>query len=421
MAVTMRAANHPEFRVAQLPVDFKMIEAKLEELYSLSLNALTLVMVLNRWPLTLHSMLTALHPFVDKKVAVVDPRAGLATLGEDQLAHFDAVITSRYQNLDDLRNESLALARQAGGNSWALVVDSDELVEVQSLVRLRAASVAAMDTSALLVPVFNYVGYGRWATTYSFRMFRLNEPIEYHHHIHESISPSLLRHGLHWQYVDAAIQHLDFLEPVSGKRTRYRALLAEAIAKGRDLAFLKTLYAMECLCSGDDARGVQILDEAIDIAADDTQNSRFGGRDDFPISIKAQYLLERGEFDQAVVLFKHLLEKAEPRVAAEAALGLSNIAWSEGDHADALNWIDSSLARWKSPEALMSRAAALAEVGEARLAWQEISNALWLNPMAADPRILANPNSESIFRGRSLLHPNYRGLPALLKTIREKS
>jgi len=178
---------------------------------------------------------------------------------------------------------------------------------------------------------------------------------------------------------------------------------------------------MECFSGGDDADAIRLLDEAILVAADRSRNLRFGGRDDFPVALKAQYLVHRGEFDRATVLFRHLLQNAEARVAAEAALGMACIAGIQGNHREALQWLDAALARWRSSEALLSRALVHAEFGEMRLAWQDIFDGMQLNPMAGDPRILAEPKPENLFGRQSLLHPDYRGLPALLRLLGEKA
>lgn len=382
------------------------------------MQEIVLAMVLDRWPQTLHSALATLEPFVDRKVALIDPRSGLASLDNKQRGYFDIVSQARSQGLAGLRNESLALAHQiATPNSWALVLDADEHIDPPSLIAAREAVASASGTSAFLLPQYNYVGHGRWTTAYGFRLFSLDSPIEYRHDIHESISFALTRHKLSWRYAPAPIQHLDFLDPVIGKRLRYRRLLAEAIEIGDDLTFLKTLYAMECSWQGEYERAFALLDEAIELAADPVQNRRFAGRSDFPLALKAQYLFHQNDLDQAGILFGQLVEKAEARVTAEAALALSNIASLEGRQLDALRWIDKSLERWPLSEAAFSRAVVLAELGETEKAFEAISLGLRLNPMAGDHRILIKTNPESIYVRQSLLNPAYHGLPALIQMI----
>jgi tetratricopeptide (TPR) repeat protein len=403
-----------------LNADFIAAESSSIGRNTTDVNTITLVMVINRWPQTLDSALTVLDPFVCKKVAIVDKSPNFARLSRTQRGHFDAVRYTEHLTLDRLRNASLELARELAEDTWALVVDTDEFVEAQSLVRLCQAIAPTSEVCAFLLPVYNYVGHGRWTTSYSFRLFRLNRPIEYRYEIHESISPSLVRNNLHWQYVNAAIQHLDFIKPVAGKRLRYKALLAKAIEKGEDLAFLKTLYAAECFWSGEYVSALRHLDDAIGLADDPAGNSRFGGRDDFPLALKAQYLVHGRELSQAEALFKRLYEKAEARVAAEAALGLAYIAGIDGDNSTALEWINASLARWESSEAVFSRATVFADLEQPQSALRDISHGLRLNPMAGDARILGEPNPESIFGGQSLLHPNYQGLPKLLQKVMRK-
>jgi tetratricopeptide (TPR) repeat protein len=384
----------------------------------LRVQEIALVMILDRWPRTLDLTLAKLAPLVDRKIALLDVRAGLDSLNSQQQLHFDAVEQARSQGLAGLRNESLALARKMTvPDSWALVIDADEQIDPASLVTVREAIASASETAAFLLPQYNYVGHGRWATAYGFRLFRLHAPIEYQHDIHESISSSLIRHGLPWRYLSAPIQHLDFLDPVVGKRPRYKRLLETAIDEGQDLAFLKTLYAMECFWHRENERALAVLDEAIEAAADPIQNRRFGGRNDFPVALKAQYLVHKRAYDQAASLFRHLVEHAETRVRSEAALGLSNIASLQDRPLEALHWIDASLARWPLSEAAFSRATVLAEMGKSQQALGAISLGLQLNLMAGDDRISTETSRESLYVQLSLLNPAYRGLSALLKSM----
>jgi tetratricopeptide (TPR) repeat protein len=378
---------------------------------------ITLTMVMNRWPATLHATLATLAPYVCRKVAVVDQQPGWTSLDGEQAAHFDDIKYTQQQTLDQLRNESLRLAREKAAGDWALVIDSDEFIDEQSLLALHAAIAASSDVSAHLLPIHNYVGHGRWTTSYSFRLFHLGQPIEYSYAIHESISPSLVRNGLRWQYLDASIQHLDFVNPVPGKRARYRALLEDAIGRGEDLAFLKSLYAIECFWSGEHDAVLRHLDEAIAIALDRDRNPRFAGRDDFPTALKAYFFLHHRDLRRAESLFERLWDRAEARAAAEGGLGLASIACMQGDHAKALEWIEASLARWESAAAIFSRATVRSELGEPRLALRDIAHGLRLNPLAGDPRILGEPNPEEVFGWQCLLPPSYRGLPTLLQKV----
>jgi tetratricopeptide (TPR) repeat protein len=384
------------------------------------MTALTLIMVMNRWPDTLHDALAALNPYVCSKVAMVDQSSGFSHLSEEQTRHFDAVRYTQHRTLDRLRNESLALAREAAGHAWALVVDSDEFVEARSMVTMCGAIATVSDVSAFLLPHHSYVGYGRWTTSYGFRLFRLDRPIEYSYEIHETISPSLLRNGLRWEYLDAGIQHLDFINPVSGKRARYKALLEEALKKGDDLAFLKSLYALECFWNGDRHSAIRHLDEALALVGDRSRHSRLEGKEDFPLMLRAQLSLQLGDLHSAEILFERLYGTGAIRAAAEGALGLAWIASVKGAHEKALEWIEASLARWESAQAIFSRAVALCDLNKPHAALQDLSHGLSLNPMAGDPRILGAPHQESIFRWQSMLHPGYRGLPALLQKVTEK-
>jgi hypothetical protein len=48
------------------------------------MNAVTLTMVMNRWPETLHDALAVLDPYVHCKVAIVDRSAAFSSLDKEQ-------------------------------------------------------------------------------------------------------------------------------------------------------------------------------------------------------------------------------------------------------------------------------------------------------------------------------------------------
>lgn len=373
-------------------------------------------MVLDKWPETLFETIGAIEPFVAHKVAVVDQTSSRLQLNEAQTSLFDVVEYTRELSFDRLRNESLRLARTVCPNSWALVIDSDEQINPLELVKAHQV-IAATTASAFLLPRYNYVGQGRWATTYGFRLFRLDAPILYSYEIHESISPSLIEHGLDWDYLDAPLQHLDFINPTQGKRARYKKLLADAITKGVDLAFLKTLYAIECIWSGEQIEALRHLDEAILFAQDPNLNPRFNGRDDFPMMIKAQALLQGGAPAEAKTLFEKIQRRAEPRVAAEAALGIAQADSATGAQTKALENIEASIALWDTADAVFSRATAYAELDETALALRDLSAGLRRNPMAGSPLIQGPLDPDGVFGLQCLLHPNYRGIGALLQKL----
>lgn len=381
------------------------------------MHSITLIVVMDRWPATLTAALEKLAPYLGHKVAVVDQSAGLDSLNSEQVAHFDRVRYMARVSLDELRNASLDLAREVDASAWALILDSDESIDASSAIALHALASGSDLVSAYLLPRYNYVGHGRWATSYSFRFMRIADPIEFSHSIHESISPSLVRNNLVWSYADAAIQHLDFLSPVPGKRGRYKALLEAAIGRGEDLVFLKTLYAIECIWAGENELGLLHLDEAIAMVCEPAQSGRFSGRADFPVCIKAQVLARGGRLDDAAALWTRLYAGAEQRVRAECALGLAAMSTRQGDHARALEWTDASLSLWTTAEGYFSRATTLCALKQRDRAYQDVMKGSALNPMAGDSRVQGRMETGGIFGLQCLLNPDYSGLLNLMRAL----
>ena len=381
------------------------------------MRPITLIIVMNRWPTTLSSALNVVGPYVAHKVAVVDQSAGLESLDGEQSGHFDRIRYVARGSLDELRNLSLELAREFDASAWALSVDCDEFIDAKSILALHALADSSDRISAFVLPCYNYVGQGRWATTYSFRLLRLSDPVEFSHAIHESISASLVRNSLAWSYGNAPIQHLDFLNPVTGKRQQYRTLLEAAIERGRDLAFLKTLLAMECSWAGDDELALLHLEEAISLASEPLQSGRFSGRDDFPVFLKAQILARGGRLKEAEAQWMRLYAIAEQRVRAEAALALAAIATQVGDHIRALKWADESLSLWRSAEGYFSRATTLCALKARDRAYDDILAGIELNPMAGDRRIQGSMAESGTSRLQCLLNPEFSGLPNLVRAL----
>ncbi len=378
--------------------------------------SVTLILILNRWPTTLSSTLEEIRPYLTHKVAVVDQSAGLATLDAEQAAYFDAVQYVAGAPLDELRNASLELARNLNTSAWGLLIDGDEYVDTRSIIALRALADSPDSVSAYLLPGYNYVGQGRWATMYKFRLIRLVDPVEFSHSIHESISPSLVRNSLAWTYGHVAIQHLDFLDPVVGKRERYKALLRVALERGKDLVFLKTLYAIECVAEGQSELAISHLNSAIALAGEQSQCGRFSGRDDFPASIKAQLFSRIGRLSEAQTLWERVFISGEQRVKAESALGLASIATRTGDLAEALKWADASLALWETADAYFSKATTLCALKERERAYQNIMRGMELNPMAGDRRVQGPMAGSNVFDLQCLLNPEFKGLAQLVRS-----
>jgi tetratricopeptide (TPR) repeat protein len=381
------------------------------------MRSITLIVVMNRWPVTLSAALEELSPYVARAVAIIDRSAGLENLNCEQAAHFDRVRYMTRAALDELRNVSLDLARDVDASAWGLILDSDEFIEAKSVVALNSLVSDFDRVSAYLLPRYNYVGHGRWATSYGFRFIRLSDPIEFSHSIHESISPSLVRNNLVWAYADAAIQHLDFLSPVPGKRRRYKALLEATIRRGDDLAFLKTLYAIECIWGGESELGLVHLDEAIAAASEPAHSGRFSGRDDFPVSIKAHFFARAGRLAEAAALWTELYASAEPRVKAECALGLAVISTQQRDHARSLEWTNASLSLWTTADGYFSRATTLCALKQRDPAYRDLMKGIELNPMAGDWRVQGRMAAKGTFGLQCLLNPDYRGLSNLVRAL----
>jgi tetratricopeptide (TPR) repeat protein len=381
------------------------------------MHTITLLIVMNRWPATLADTLEVLAPYVQHKVAIVDRSAGLESLDIYKSSHFDRVRYMDRTSFDKLRNASLELARELDASAWALMLDSDEFIDTSSAIALQKLASNSDSVSAYLLPCYNYVGHGRWASTYRFRLIRLSDPIDFRNSIHESISASLVRNDLSWAYGNVPIQHLDFLSPVASKREQYKSSLQAAIGCGEDLTFLKTLYAIECIWAGEDELGLLQLDEAISMASEPCQSRRFSGRDDFPVAIKAQYFARLGRLGEAESLWTRLYAAAEQRVKAESALGLASISTRKGDYTRALQWTDASLSLWTTAEGYISRATTLYTLKQRDLAYDSIMKGLELNPMAADSRIQGPIEENSVFDLQSLLNPEFSGLPNLIRSL----
>ena len=356
-----------------------------------------------------------------RNVVVVDERNGFR-LAAYQEALFDTVIYSKANSLDQLRNESLLAARRTVSNGWALVIDSDEFVDAHSLAVMREA-LATTSIHAFQLPVFNYFGRGRWATTYAYRLFRLDAPIEYRYRIHESIAPSLADNALCWDFLYAPIHHLDFIEIQRGKREKYLAMLNREIEEGQDLPFLLAIRAVELFAKGANSDALTDIDSAIGLAM--SCRSRLEGKDDFPRFLQALFLLKLGAHADAYKKFLTLFERARSggsaraRLrAAESALGLASVESSKGSYRAALEWAESSIALWPSAEGLFNSATLSCLLGNIDFAFARMSEGLSLNGLAADTRVLCADHPETLFDWQSLLVPQYAGSTALAQRLR---
>jgi tetratricopeptide (TPR) repeat protein len=246
----------------------------------------------------------------------------------------------------------------------------------------------------------------------------LDHSIEYKYDIHKSIGPSLAEQSLSWKYLDAPIQHFDFLDVVAGKRDRYRRMLKNAIDRGDDLPFLKTIYAIELFAAKQYEEAHSQVSDAIKLVP--TEQSRLGASDNFPRFFQNLFFLVQGARARARDGFGELLlqgtartESDRSRYMGETYLALGALETLEGNYESALQCTNESISQWKSAEALFSRATLHAHLRRRAMAFEDIMEGLSLNPMAGDPRILKATHPETVFEFQCILNPMFKGLDKL--------
>jgi len=92
---------------------------------------------------------------------------------------------------------------------WVLVLDADEEISPKRIQKLKQElKNIPEDFGAIRVSVLNYIGYGRWVTTFSPKIIRISNKIKYNEMIyHTTVTQSILENGMKLGRTSHFIEH----------------------------------------------------------------------------------------------------------------------------------------------------------------------------------------------------------------------
>lgn len=151
-------------------------------------------------------------------------------------------------------------------SEWIVVLDVDEMMmdkDVQNLKEFLCKVDA--NTTAVIIPGFQYFGDGKWATWYLPRVMKSNRKVQYESPIHGSISDSVDKQGGVFSYFYAPFHHFDGLvseERNLDKRIRNTKLLKTKLEVDSKNIKLLNAYASELCVLKNTTKAIEIANYA---------------------------------------------------------------------------------------------------------------------------------------------------------------
>lgn len=300
---------------------------------------------------------------------------------------------------DTTRNAYL----EAAGEPWVFVIDADELITPEGGREMqRAAAQAPPTTLAFWLPMFNYVGGGKWASLPMMRLYRCHPRIRYGPTgVHTSVTYSIEMLGGQLDFAYAPLHHLDILyhnRTAQKRETRIQELIFELKnSKGLDLRHHRFL-GLEYVAIGQ-------LDEA---EAEYRAALELGSHISINWLFLAYLHLLQGKLT-AAEQEANTASAFNDGVKEQAAVVLADVAWRQNRTADALEICTQSLARTPtSPHMHLNVAALLADSNPSQ-AIEHLERAIALNPFLLKPVIYGPGETPNVYEHQSSFLSLYSG------------
>lgn len=313
-----------------------------------------------------------------------DSSDGSADVGRS----FGARVLSESTRIQD---QARNLYLDAATGDWILVLDADERLTANSRSAIRkAVAQAASDVSAIVLPIMEYTGFGRWfhnPTVY--RLFRRDPRIRYGSDVHHAtVGQAANAVG---EVVDAygPLHHLGLLVTPDGKAKResVRRSLQATWIQGRNDPRAAAFLGLEELIRGRFAVAEELLRESIRL--DPTAQPR-------ALQFLAYLYLATEQLDRAEeVALTEVPPQHAPTFRDLMAYVLAEVAVRRGDRAAAAEICTRALALQPKAPVMHLNLAALIADGSPELALAHLERAAELNPFVSEPVIYgpaARPN-----------------------------
>jgi len=215
--------------------------------------------------------------------------------------------------------------------NWILVLDVDEEITPKRVEKLKQELAnVPKDVGAIRISILNYIGYGRWVTTFSPKIIRITNKIKYNEMIyHTTVTQSILENGMKLGRTSHFIEHFGPLYDENEFRKRLNRIhdMEHFVEKGKKDCLLFSMLAVEYISIGKIEKALEYIEKALSISADQDK--------DFPRFLKA---LIYYRLNLPWLAEKALLEVTNQKsFTAEAQLLLAELDNRQGNSYSALN------------------------------------------------------------------------------------
>ena len=365
---------------------------------------LSLGMIVHDEWLNVKALLRLSRECFDAVVLVVDSMDDAVIDRFREIADSEDCILIRSAESEDKRRN---LCLESSPTEWMLLIDSDEYVQKHRLFALRNSSaLRSEENGAVRLPVYSYIGRGRWAVNAIHRVVRCGCGVRYAgRSLHPGVTSSLKAVGLR--------SSLDFSIPVHhlgdllsgdrlGKRRSRAQVVAAELERRVDDDFLRSVLALEYIASGEFEAAFEQLRRVSDR----------GGDDHMPRYIGALVSMRLGGLESAFMLFSELI--AERAYEREATMFCGSIRYLQGDLATAVQYFEGLLDKNPADASAMLNLSFCLRNNDGYRAASLARQCATLIPLIHCPGAYAPHPSHSIYTFQDIVVPGYNNYYSLL-------
>lgn len=155
---------------------------------------------------------------------------------------------------------------------WILALDTDEEISPERIQRIKQELIDIPENvGAIRLSVINYIGYGRWVTTFSPKVIRITDKIRYNDAIyHPTVTHSVLKNGIK---IGRSPQFIEHFGPLYNKNEFKKRLdriyaMKRTIKEDEQNCFLFSMLAVEYMSIGNIKDALKYIEIVLNMGDD---------------------------------------------------------------------------------------------------------------------------------------------------------
>lgn len=310
------------------------------------------------------------------------------------------VIDAHEDAFDAARNRYLEQA----DSDWVLFIDTDERITKSTALKVHEAiNSAEQNLLGCYMPRFEYIGQGKWTTTWVLRLFRVHSHIRYpsYRALHTSVRDSINELGGETRNIYAQIHHLDILlkDRAASKRKRYVEHLLTDIRNGN---YDNTSYyylGLEYTAIGEYEQAEKCY----------RTSSQMNSSNHFPELFLAQQYLHQKRYEESRREAESLLNE-NARIKVPALVVLAELAVQEGSVEEAIRCCLEAIELAPLEPSAHLNLASLLETSDPLQSIYHLSRAVDLNPYLLNHQIYGKGEQPNLYQHQISFISSFRSV-----------